>query len=102
MTNIHQADLHPAATRRAPRIPVLALGMSLGLFLAITFTLCVVFGLIFPGAAMFRAWIELLPGFTWLSWPSFLLGLVESFAYGWYIALIFAPLFNAFSGRWSR
>ncbi|WP_299820973.1 DUF5676 family membrane protein [uncultured Jannaschia sp.] len=101
MTKIYQADLHPAATR-PPRIPVLALGMSLGLFLAISFALCVAFGLIFPQAVMFRAWIELLPGFTWLSWPSFLLGLVESFAYGWYIALIFAPLFNIFAARWGR
>ena len=28
-----------------------------------------------------------------------LLGLVESFAYGWYIAVIFVPAFNFFSGR---
>ncbi len=101
MTKIYQADLRPAAARDAPRIPVVALGMSLGLFLAISFVLCVAFGLIFPGAAMFRAWIELLPGFSWLSWPSFLLGLAESFAYGWYVALIFAPLFNVFSARWA-
>lgn len=81
------------------RIPVKALGMSLGLFLAITFILCVAYGLILPGAAMYPGWQALLPGFTWLSWTSFLLGLVESFAYGWYIALIFAPLYNFFSER---
>ncbi len=102
MAQIYQTDLRSAAAREAPRIPVLALGMSLGLFLAISFALCVTFGLVFPGAAMFRVWIGLLPGFTWLSWPSFLLGLLESFAYGWYVALIFAPLFNVFAARWSR
>lgn len=84
----------------AVRIPVFALGMSLGLFLAITFVVCVAFDLLFPGMAMNETWLRLLPGFTWLSWPSFLLGLVESFAYGWYVALIFGPLFNLFAARW--
>lgn len=89
-------------TREAPRIPVIALGMSLGLFLSVTFVLCVGFDLLFPGQAMYESWLRLLPGFTWLSWGSFLLGLVESFAYGWYIALVFAPLFNFFAARSQR
>lgn len=90
----------PAAVR--PRIPVMALGMSLGLFLAITFVICMIWGLIVPGAAMYSVWRALLPGFTWISWQSFLLGLAESFAYGWYVALIFAPLFNFFSESQQR
>lgn len=81
-------------------IPVLAFGMSLGIFLAVTYALCVGFDLLFPGQAMYQTWLRLLPGFTWLTWPSFLLGLVESFAYGWYVALIFGPLFNFFARRW--
>ena len=85
-------------TQSAPRVPVFALGMSLGLFLAVTYVLCVVFDLLFPGMAMYETWLRLLPGFTWLSWPSFFLGLFESFAYGWYVALVFAPLFNFFAG----
>ena len=28
-----------------------------------------------------------------------LLGLIESFAYGWYVALIFGPLYNLFAAR---
>tara|TARA_R110000787_G_scaffold245434_1_gene351258 strand:- start:668 stop:991 length:324 start_codon:yes stop_codon:yes gene_type:complete len=88
--------------RRVPRIPVVALGMSLGLFLAITFVLCVLFDLWFPGAAMYETWLRLLPGFTWLTWPSFFLGLLETFAYGWYVALIFGPLFNYFASRFNR
>ncbi len=80
------------------RIPVVPLGLSLACFFAITFVLCVVFDLLFPGQAMYRTWLRLLPGFTWLTWPSFVLGLVESFAYGWYVALIFGPLFNFFAG----
>lgn len=89
----------PLAASSAPRLPVIALGMSLGLFIAITYVLCVGFDLLFPGMAMYETWLRLLPGFTWISWSSFLLGLVESFAYGWYIALVFAPLFNFFAAR---
>lgn len=73
--------------------------MSLGLFLAITFVICVSFDLIFPEWAMYKAWSRLLPGFTWLTWPSFFLGLIEAFAYGWYIALVFGPLYNFFVSR---
>ncbi|HKI14489.1 MAG TPA: hypothetical protein VKA12_05670 [Roseiarcus sp.] len=43
---------------------------------------------------------HLLPGFTLLGWPTFLLGVVESFAWGWYVALIFGPLYNFFALRW--
>jgi len=81
------------------RLPVVAFGMSLGLFLMITFALCVAFDLIFPQYAMYQSWLRLLPGFTWLTWPSFFLGLIESFAYGWYVALVFGPLFNFFAAR---
>lgn len=86
-------------TARGARIPVIAFGWSLGLFLMITYTLCVGFDLLFPGQAMYQSWLRLLPGFTWLTWQSFLLGLVESFGYGWYVALIFGPLFNFFARR---
>ncbi|MCB1519126.1 MAG: hypothetical protein KDJ37_00965 [Hyphomicrobiaceae bacterium] len=85
-----------------PRIPVFAFGMSLGLFLALTYVLCVGFDLLFPGMAMYESWLRFLPGVTWLTWPSFLLGLVESFAYGWYVALVFGPLYNFFAARSTR
>jgi hypothetical protein len=88
-----------AATGGAVRIPVAALGLSLGLFFLLTYVLCVGYDLIFPGQAMYQSWLRLLPGFTWLDWPSFLLGLAESFVYGWYVALIFGPLFNFFAYR---
>ncbi len=81
------------------RFSITSLGMALGSFLAISFTLCVIFGLLFPGFTMYKTWIGLLPGVSWMSLPSFLLGLIESFVYGWYIALFFVPLYNYFSGR---
>jgi len=81
------------------RIPVLPLALSLGLFFSTTYILCVGFDLLFPGQAMYETWLKLLPGFTWLSWPSFFLGLTESFAYGVYGALVFGPMFNILSAK---
>lgn len=82
-----------------PRLPVIALGWALSLFLTITYVLCVGFDLIFPGYAMYEAWIGLMPGMTWLSWPSFLAGLIWAFLYGWYTALLFGGLFNVVASR---
>jgi hypothetical protein len=74
-------------------------GVSVGLFLSISYVLCVIYDLIFPGMTMYQAWIRLLPGFIWLTWGSFFLGLVESFLYGIYVALVFVPLYNFFKGK---
>jgi len=74
-------------------------GMALGTLLAVSFVLCVIFGLLFPGATMYQVWLPLLPGVNWISWPSVLLGLIESFAYGWYIAVIFVPVLNYFTKK---
>ncbi len=89
----------PLPARTVSRVPVFTLGLSLGLFLAITYLLCVLFDLWFPGQAMNPVWAPMLPGFTWLTWPSFFLGLIEAFAYGWYVALVFGPLYNFFAAR---
>jgi len=83
-----------------------AAGQASGLFLAISYALCVGCCLLFPEHKLYLGWQKLLPGFTWLSWPSFFLGLVESYAYGWYFALIWIPLYNFFLRtdwlRWFR
>lgn len=92
----------PQPVRNFPRIPIVALGMGLGIFLAITFVLCVLFDLWFPGLAMNPVWAPLLPGFAWITWPSFFLGLAETFAYGWYAALVFGPTYNFFAARAGR
>ena len=80
-------------------ISLKALGHATSLFLAVTFALCVAFDLLFPQHAMYQTWQRLLPGFQWISWKSFFLGLVESYGYGWYFALIGAPLYNVFALR---
>jgi len=50
---------------------------------------------------MHEVWLKLLPGFTWLTWPSFLLGLIETFLYGIYFGLVFVPLYNFLQSRLS-
>ena len=81
------------------RISLTAVGNATSIFLAVTFIICILFDLLFPDHAMYKSWIQLLPGFQWISWQSFLLGLVETYAYGWYFALIWVPLYNYFSSK---
>ena len=76
-----------------------AVGHATSLFLAITFVLCVCFDLLFPSRAMYQSWQALLPGFHWISWRSFLLGVVESYLYGWYATLIWVPIYNVSAQR---
>jgi 2TM family of unknown function (DUF5676) len=83
----------------AASVSIYRLGMSLGVFLVVSFALCVALGLLVPGAHMYQSWLPLLPGVTWISLPSFLLGLIETFAYGWYIALVFVPIYNFFAPK---
>lgn len=85
-----------------PGLSLSAFGHATSLFLTITFVLCVAFDLAFPQVAMYRSWQALLPGFTWISWSSFFLGLVESYGYGWYLTLIWVPLYNVFVARAAR
>lgn len=80
-------------------ISLFAVGNATSIFLAVTYTLCVAFDLVFPSLAMYHAWQDLLPGFEWISWPGFFLGLIESYGYGWYFALVWVPLYNLFAAR---
>jgi len=83
-------------------ISMSAVGHANSIFLVISFTLCVGFDFLFPEHAMYRSWQALLPGFEWISWKSFLLGLVESYGYGWYFALVWVPVYNVFVSRANR
>ena len=95
--------------RRAPAhgIPVAVLGLSLGAFFLISSLLCVLgfylersLGWSLPIAH--GALSNFLPGFAFDSGSRFLLGVVESLAWGWYVALIFGPLYNFLSTRFHR
>ena len=74
---------------------------SLGLFGAITFIICVLYGLIVPESLRMAPWLEhVLPGFRWLSIGGLLIGLIESFLYGVYGGLVFSVMHNALWRRW--
>lgn len=87
---------------RPQGISLLGVGHATSVMLAISFTLCVVFDLLFPEHAMYETWQKLLPGFEWISWKSFFLGLIEAYGYGWYFALIWVPIYNFVTLREKR
>jgi len=78
-------------------ISLVAVGHASSITLALSFILCVGFDLLFPEHAMYEAWQKLLPGFEWISYKSFGLGLLESYGYGWFFALIWVPIYNVFA-----
>ena len=78
----------------AVQIPFVPFCVAMSALFSLSFMLCVALDLIMPGFAMYPAWQALLPGFTWLSWPSFFLGLFETILYGLYVSIIFVPSFN--------
>lgn len=84
----------------ARSIPIVALGLSLSAFFVISYVLCILGYLLFPNLPVEHDALAIfLPGFTLLSWQSYFLGLVESFIWGWYVALVFGLLYNFFVRR---
>jgi len=80
------------------RTQIWVIGNTLSLFLTISFLLCVGWGVVTPYSMhMHDAWAALLPGFKWLTPFGFTIGLIETYLYGWYVALVFTPLFRIFS-----
>lgn len=75
---------------------------SLGIFFAISFVLCVLYGLVVPPRLHgMSAFLEaVLPAFKWLTFGGFVLGLVESFLYGVYVGIVFVPIYNFISKKW--
>jgi hypothetical protein len=76
---------------------------SLASFMGITFVLCVGYGLVVP-REFHPAWLleGVLPGFTWLSVGSFVLGLVETTLYGAWAGVLYSALYNYFFQRAGR
>src|SRR5574338_1559110 len=74
---------------------------TLGIWAAITFIFCVIYGLVTPKSLHMSAFLEMvLPAFKWLTWWGFLLGLVGSFLYGAYAGLVYCPIYNWLHRRW--
>lgn len=75
---------------------------SSGFFMSFTFILCVLYGLLVPQRlhSMFYFLEAVLPGFKWLTFGGFIIGLIESFLYGAYIGIVFVPIYNFINKRW--
>ena len=94
----------PAAQRHsepdARTIPIVTFGLALSGFFAVSYIICILGYLLVPGLPVQHQFLAIfLPGFTLLTWPSFFLGLVESFLFGWYIAVVFGAIYNFFLRR---
>ncbi len=75
----------------------------LGMFAAVSFVLCVVYGLVTPQSLHMHTFLEqVLPAFKWLTWWGFLLGFFESFLYGVYAGLVFCPIYNWLNCRFGN
>lgn len=73
---------------------------TFSVFAAVVFALDALLGALFPNWwVMQKAWGLLLPGFTFISWGTFFLGLVEAFIGGFLTAVLFVPIWNFFAGR---
>lgn len=74
---------------------------SLALFSAVTYMVCVAYGLVAPESLHMTAFLEqMLPGFRWLTPGGFVIGLIEAFLYGAYAGLVFTPIYNRLLRRW--
>ena len=72
---------------------------TLGLLSTQTFILCVLWNVFEPKPIYIRMLETFLPGFKWLTFGRFMLGMAESFFYGAYFAVVFVLLHNFFHGK---
>src|SRR3972149_415703 len=73
---------------------------TLAAFSAVVSTIDVLAGVLFPNWwVMQNLYESLLPGYTFISWGAFFLGLVEIFVGGFLTAVLFVPIWNFFAVR---
>jgi hypothetical protein len=84
--------------KAAPAIAVVPLGLALSIFLAISFLLCALGDLI-PWVQGFHFLAALYPDVDWTNPAMIAAGTVWAFLFGWYVALVFGPLYNLFAAR---
>ena len=66
----------------------------------VSFLVCVAYGLATPQSLHMHGFLEqVLPGFKWLTWQGFFIGLVESFLFGAYAGMVYVPIYNFFKRR---
>lgn len=79
------------------------LAWTLAVFTAVVFVLDVSLGLLFPNWWVMQHFGEtILPGFTFVSWETFFVGLIESLAAGFLTVALFVPIYNNFISQMSQ
>jgi hypothetical protein len=74
---------------------------SLATFTTVSYIVCVVYGLVVPETFHMVQFLEIiLPGFKWLTFGTFIIGLMESFLYGVYAARVYTPIYNFYNNKW--
>jgi hypothetical protein len=74
---------------------------ALGTFTFFSYLVCIAYGLVAPQSLHMHRFLEItLPGFKWLTFWRFLLGVGESFLYGVYAGLVYTPFYNFFHKKW--
>ena len=76
---------------------------SMAIWTAVSFVLCVVYGLLLPPGGHMEAFLlQVLPWYELQSWKGFFQGLVQSFLDGAYAGLTFTLIYNVFHRQWVR
>ncbi len=85
----HKIEIKPIIVRFK------TLFITFAVYISILFTLCLLYDLFVPdGYKMLALWKILLPGFTGLTFPNYLLGLLDILIYSAYTAFIFSKTIN--------
>lgn len=88
-------------TEQIYRLNPIRLGLSVGTFLIVAYLACLALARVFPDRGLHQPWLQFLPGFTWTV-KGIVLGLVESFAYGFFTGVVFGPIYNMYDVAGSR
>jgi hypothetical protein len=94
-TTLDQSHQAAAAHRGVAIVP---LGLSLSIFMAVSFLLCALGGFL-PGLEKLHFLGALYPSLDWTSPALIVAGAAWAFACGWYIAVFCGLLYNTFSRR---
>lgn len=81
-------------------LPFWPIAWTLAIFAAVIFAVDVLLGVLYPDWwVMQKIYEVLMPGFTFISWGTFFLGLLEAFVGGIWVAVLFVPIYNFFARR---
>jgi len=79
-------------------LPLWPIAWTLGTFAAAIFAFDILLGVLFPDWwVMQKIYEVLMPGFKFISWGAFFLGLLQAFVGGFWVAVLFVPIYNFFA-----